>query len=326
MKLLQKVTGYSRPQRQIPTTTGGPAPSDARPAWDSNNLWGLYKEAVEQDKWGNVIEAEENYGKVGAKIRHVRQSEAPLKETFDTISHRLLQCVIAREAVLKDDSQDYAHSISLENMEALIPVFADPFSQTYEHMAHFPVPHQKWSAHNPGDRRANCEYDTFGTVTNVNNNSETQNRYRASLNVRGTALAFVISKVGLKDCEEYIEPTIVVKVVCANREVIECKETTVAKKKGNFHVEFEETVFMDNSFEDYQRRGCTFFFEFKHYKPKKKKYSIRCWAMMEMNEFLKDTPLALEIYHKPVDFTKKNLKLHSVKKLFMHVQPKMVTA
>ena len=135
----------------------------------------------------------------------------------------------------------------------------------------------------------------------------------------------MISKIGLKDAEEYIEPTIVVKVVW-NREIIECKETQVAKTKGNFYVDFEETVFMDNSFEDYQRRDVTFFFEFKHYKPKKNKYSIRCWAMMEMNEILKDTPLSLEIYHKPVDFSKKNLKLHSIKKLFLHVQPKLVTA
>ena len=122
----------------------------------------------------------------------MRQSEAPLKETFDTISHRLLQCVIARDMVLQQDQQDYNSSISLEEMESLITVFADPFSQTYEHMSNFPVNHTKWSSHNPGDRRANTEYDTYGTITNVNNQTDQQNRYRAALNVLPIYFKFFI--------------------------------------------------------------------------------------------------------------------------------------
>jgi len=52
MKLIQKMTGYNRPARQIPTTTTTSAPSDARPAWEGQNVWKTFKEAVEQDKWG----------------------------------------------------------------------------------------------------------------------------------------------------------------------------------------------------------------------------------------------------------------------------------
>eukprot|EP00400_MALV-I_sp_L67-5_P000347 gene347-941_t len=326
MKLINKLTGYGKSQRQIPAPTSTAAPSDARPVWEGMNLFSLFKQAVDEDKWGNVLEAEEHYQKLAGKIRHLRQTEAPLKEGFDIVSHRLLQCVIARDNVLQQDIQDHQGSISLEDMEQLVPVFADPFSGQYEAMSNFPVVHSKWGAHNPGDRRANCTYDSYGTCTNVNNQADVNNRYRAAINVRGTALSFVISKIGLKDSEVYIDPTIVVKVVDGNRDVIECKETAVAKSKGNFYVNFDQTIFLENSFEDYQRRGVTFFFEFKHYKPKKKKFSIRCWAMMDMHEIVKDTPLALEIYHKPVDFSRKNLHLHSIKKLFLHIQPKLVTA
>ena len=37
------------------------------------------------------------------------------------------------------------------------------------------------------------------------------------------------------------------------------------------------------------------FFEFKHWKPKKKKMSTRCWAFMELQEMRPDEEIALEM-------------------------------
>ncbi|KAF4708841.1 hypothetical protein FOZ63_032008, partial [Perkinsus olseni] len=67
------------------------------------------------------------------------------------------------------------------------------------------------------------------------------------------------------------------------------------------------------------------FFEFKHYKPKKKKVSTRCWSFMELQEIKPDEETVLEIYHKPTDLRKKKLKLHSVKKLYLHIFISLIT-
>ena len=67
------------------------------------------------------------------------------------------------------------------------------------------------------------------------------------------------------------------------------------------------------------RKRAALFFEFKHYKPKKKKVSTRAWAFMELSELKRDEEIILEIYHKPTDLRKKKLKLHSGKPLYLHL-------
>ncbi|GLD92060.1 hypothetical protein PINS_up000593 [Pythium insidiosum] len=56
-----------------------------------------------------------------------------------------------------------------------------------------------------------------------------------------------------------------------------------------------------------------------HFKPKKRKKSCRCWAMLEMDELLKGGTLALELYQKPMDPKRKRIHLFTVKELYLHV-------
>lgn len=73
------------------------------------------------------------------------------------------------------------------------------------------------------------------------------------------------------------------------------------------------------SLERLEKERCGIFFEFKHYKPKKKKVSTRCWAFMEVGELKAEGDCILELYHKPTDLKRKKLSLHSVKPLYLHV-------
>ena len=59
-------------------------------------------------------------------------------------------------------------------------------------------------------------------------------------------------------------------------------------------------------------------FEMVHYKPKKKKNSIRCWCFIE-REDLKNGQQQLELYAKPTDTSRKKIKLHTIKPLYLHV-------
>ena len=74
-----------------------------------------------------------------------------------------------------------------------------------------------------------------------------------------------------------------------------------------------------------RNRQCAVFFEFYHYKPKKTKVSCRCWCFMELSEVQRDAQSVLEIYHKPADFRKKKIKLHSCKELYFHCTPSFMT-
>uniref|UniRef100_A0A8C8YG25 Axin interactor, dorsalization associated n=1 Tax=Prolemur simus TaxID=1328070 RepID=A0A8C8YG25_PROSS len=64
--------------------------------------------------------------------------------------------------------------------------------------------------------------------------------------------------------------------------------------------------------------GAAVFFEFKHYKPKKRFTSTKCFAFMEMDE-IKPGPIVIELYKKPTDFKRKKLQLLTKKPLYLHL-------
>lgn len=66
--------------------------------------------------------------------------------------------------------------------------------------------------------------------------------------------------------------------------------------------------------------GAAVFFEFYHYKPKKRKKSCRCWAMLEMDEVATNGALVLELYQKPMDPKRKRINLFTVKELYLHLE------
>uniref|UniRef100_A0A8D2D9G5 C2 Aida-type domain-containing protein n=1 Tax=Sciurus vulgaris TaxID=55149 RepID=A0A8D2D9G5_SCIVU len=64
--------------------------------------------------------------------------------------------------------------------------------------------------------------------------------------------------------------------------------------------------------------GAAIFFEFKHYKPKKRFTSTKCFAFMEMDE-IQPGPIVIELYKKPTDFKRKKLQLLTKKPLYLHL-------
>ena len=64
------------------------------------------------------------------------------------------------------------------------------------------------------------------------------------------------------------------------------------------------------------------FFEFKHYKPKKKYNSTRCWTFFELDEII-NGEIRCEWYKKPIDVIRKRIQLHTIKNLFLHLDLKI---
>ncbi|XP_030158183.1 axin interactor, dorsalization-associated protein isoform X2 [Lynx canadensis] len=95
------------------------------------------------------------------------------------------------------------------------------------------------------------------------------------------------------------------------------QDTPVASRKEDTYVHFNVDIELQKHVEKLTK-GAAIFFEFKHYKPKKRFTSTKCFAFMEMDE-IKAGPIVIELYKKPTDFKRKKLQLLTKKPLYLHL-------
>lgn len=95
------------------------------------------------------------------------------------------------------------------------------------------------------------------------------------------------------------------------------QDTPVASRKEDTYVHFNVDIELQKHVEKLTK-GAAIFFEFKHYKPKKRFTSTKCFAFMEMDE-IKPGPIVIELYKKPTDFKRKKLQLLTKKPLYLHL-------
>ncbi|XP_064403022.1 axin interactor, dorsalization-associated protein-like [Halichondria panicea] len=131
-------------------------------------------------------------------------------------------------------------------------------------------------------------------------------------------LTISIDKFGIKDPQYYLDPYISVSVKNFHGDDIEVsQDTPLANQKEGSHIQFGVSVLIRSPLEELPE-GAAIFFEFKHYKPNKKRVSTKCFSFMEMDE-IKPGKAALEIYKKPTDFHRKKLSLLSAKPLYLQL-------
>ncbi|XP_016098308.1 axin interactor, dorsalization-associated protein [Sinocyclocheilus grahami] len=133
-----------------------------------------------------------------------------------------------------------------------------------------------------------------------------------------TLLSLTIEKIGLKDAGQCIDPYITVSVKDLNGiDLNPVQDTPVAARKEDTYIHFSVDVEIQKHLEKLPK-GAAIFFEFKHYKPKKRFTSTKCFAFMEMDE-IKPGPIVIELYKKPTDFKRKKLNLLTKKPLYLHL-------
>ena len=147
-----------------------------------------------------------------------------------------------------------------------------------------------------------------------------------------TYLSITVLKVGQKDIgrREYVDPF----VTCAvydNKGNALCDEqyTGISKETQEKYIIFDKgatansTFHLPVSIEELQKKEkAGIFFEFKHYKAKKKYNSTRCWTFFELDEIV-NGEIRCEWYKKPIDVMRKRIRLHTVKDLFLHLDLKV---
>lgn len=275
------------------------------------------KSAIQQDTWGQLIEAQEEYTKLAGSIG-AKHGEQYLTSSEKDVMTRLVLCLSARVEAIRDMTD----TITAQDVSKLEPIIDDLFPSG-GNLMHFPIPSYKFQSATP------ILPHFAGQIIDQEENrpTEFQTTHNALTNVNGTVVALLIDKIGLKDAETYIDPFMTVLVVDSRNNIIDEQQTPleVAEKRQQ-HVHFRGCrIYLKVSLEEMYRCGAALFFEFKHYKPKKKKVSTRCWCFMELNELKRDEESVLEIYHKPTDLKKKKLNLHSVKELYFHVVPSFMS-
>lgn len=131
-------------------------------------------------------------------------------------------------------------------------------------------------------------------------------------------LTIKIEKIGLKDAGQCIDPYVTVSIKDINGvDLTPVQDTPVATRKEDTYVHFAVDVEIQKHIEKLPK-GAAIFFEFKHYKPKKKFTSTKCFAFMEMDE-IKAGEIVIELYKKPTDFKRKKLHLLTKKPLYLHL-------
>uniref|UniRef100_A0A3B5AVH7 Axin interactor, dorsalization associated n=1 Tax=Stegastes partitus TaxID=144197 RepID=A0A3B5AVH7_9TELE len=133
-----------------------------------------------------------------------------------------------------------------------------------------------------------------------------------------TLLTIKIEKIGLKDAGQCIDPYMTISVKDLNGvDLNPVQDTPVATRKEDTYIHFSVDVEIQRHVEKLPK-GAAIFFEFKHYKPKKRFTSTKCFAFMEMDE-IKPGPIVIELYKKPTDFKRKKLQLLTKKPLYLHL-------
>lgn len=286
--------------------------------WDAS-----FKKATDFDSWGQLVEAIDEYQILARQLQKEGQStnSRDFTEEQKKTLGKLATCLEMRSAALQNThSQD---DFKLEDLKKLEPIIKNIL--TYNKDFPFdvqPVPLRKILA--PGEEENLEVEEELDAGTGAGSIPSFTSRVPGTLLPRlpsepgMTLLTLTIEKIGLKDAGQCIDPYITVSVKDVNGiDLNPVQDTPVATQKEDTYIHFSVDVEIQKHIEKLPK-GAAIFFEFKHYKPKKRFTSTKCFAFMEMDE-IKPGPIVIELYKKPTDFKRKKLNLLTKKPLYLHL-------
>ncbi|XP_065398410.1 axin interactor, dorsalization-associated protein isoform X2 [Macaca fascicularis] len=277
--------------------------------------WGAsFRRGADFDSWGQLVEAIDEYQILARHLQKEAQAQhnnSEFTEEQKKTIGKIATCLELRSAALQ--STQSQEEFKLEDLKKLEPIrcFFCPFSC------------RRILA--PGEEE-NLEFEEDEEEGGAGAGSPDSfpARVPGTLLPRlpsepgMTLLTIRIEKIGLKDAGQCIDPYITVSVKDLNGiDLTPVQDTPVASRKEDTYVHFNVDIELQKHVEKLTK-GAAIFFEFKHYKPKKRFTSTKCFAFMEMDE-IKPGPIVIELYKKPTDFKRKKLQLLTKKPLYLHL-------
>uniref|UniRef100_H2SQF7 Axin interactor, dorsalization associated n=1 Tax=Takifugu rubripes TaxID=31033 RepID=H2SQF7_TAKRU len=291
-----------------------------------------FKKGTDFDSWGQLVEAIDEYQILARHLQKVQSAaSADFTEDQKKTIGKIATCLEMRSASLQcTQSKEEFKLEELKKLETIIQNIL-----TYNKEFPFdvqPVPLRKILA--PGEEEnLELEEDEEDGAGAAGSTEVLPSRSPAS---QGTLLprlpsepgmsllTIKIEKIGLKDAGQCIDPYMTVSVKDLNGvDINPVQDTPVATRKEDTYIHFSVDVEIQRHVEKLPK-GAAIFFEFKHYKPKKKFTSTKCFAFMEMDE-IKAGPIVIELYKKPPDFKRKKLQLLTKKQLYLHLHQTLHT-
>lgn len=282
-----------------------------------------FRKATDFDSWGQLVEAIDEYHILARQLQKEVQSanSSDFSEEQKKVVGKIATCLEMRSASLQcTQSKEEFKLEELKKLETIIENIL-----TYDKEFPFdvqPVPSRKILA--PGEEE-NLELEEEDDAAAVAGCTESfLARAPGTLLPRlpsepgMTLLTLKIEKIGLKDAGQCIDPYMTISVKDLNGvDLSPLQDTPVASRKEDTYIHFNTDVEIQRHVEKLPK-GAAIFFEFKHYKPKKRFTSTKCFAFMEMDE-IKPGPIVIELYKKPTDFKRKKLQLLTKKPLYLHL-------
>jgi len=285
----------------------------------------LFKEATEGDTWGDIETAAETYEKLDSKILdELEVMGHAISIQNQKVLNKIRTCISLRIEALNTPGQTNA-GLPLNEMKKLAQVFEVIFKQNIDQ---FPISGIDSAIIESKRSSVQKEFRDGVVVTrpvdivaddDTQHVSEKKNETTSS----GDATIHVyVEKIGLKDATTYMDAQVKVSVVDKGGRVIESQTTPKSRQAKATFVVFGNDLYFKTKTNNFENKGYNFFFEFIHYKPKKKKTSTRCYAFMEPEELAQREGqlCCLELYKKPTDFTRKRVSLHTIKRLYCHAK------
>jgi len=263
---------------------------------------------VKADVWGQVVEAIEGYENLTMSIR-TYNGKATASDKL--LLHRLVSVISARCETLISETPDGFPS--KEDMNKLAPSLLYLFKPNTQN--DFPL-----------DLSILPNYLEEDFESKLSELESTILVNKGLLMPRPVALngerfvSFQIASIGIKDAETFEAPVFKISVLDTKGNLLEPKqETPVAEKQLRYRVDFNSVVHIQTPISQLEGADAAIFIEFAHFKSKKKKLSTKCWSLLEIDELTTGEKL-LEIYMKPVEKTRRKLKLFSQKKLYTRIK------
>ncbi|XP_005996083.1 axin interactor, dorsalization-associated protein isoform X2 [Latimeria chalumnae] len=282
-----------------------------------------FKKGTDFDSWGQLVEAIDEYQILARQFQKESQSSSNPSEFTEEQKKtlgKIATCLELRSSSLR--SSQSQEDFKLEDLKKIEPIIKNIL--TYNKDFPFdvqPIPLRKILA--PGEEE-NLEFEEEEEGgAGAGSPDSFPSRVPGTLLPRlpsepgMTLLTIKIEKIGLKDAGQCIDPYITLSVKDVNGvDVTPVQDTPVAARKEDMYVHFNVDIEIQKHVEKLPK-GAAIFFEFKHYKPKKRFTSTKCFAFMEMDE-IKPGPTVIELYKKPTDFKRKKLQLLTKKPLYLH--------
>ncbi|MCJ8750100.1 hypothetical protein PDJAM_G00194810 [Pangasius djambal] len=281
------------------------------------------RKGTDFDSWGQLVEAADEYQILARQLQKEVQSSNSqdfTEEQKKTLG-KIAACLEMRSASLQ--STQSQEEFTLQDLKKLEPIIKNIL--TYNKDFPFdvqPVPLRKIFA--PGEEENLDVEEELDTATGTGLTQSFPTRVPGTLLPRlpsepgMTLLTLKIEKIGLKDAGQCIEPYMTISVRDTDGvDLNPVQDTPVSTRKEDTYIHFDVDVEIQKHLEKLPK-GAAIFFEFKHYKPKKKFTSTKCFAFMEMDE-IKPGPIVIELYKKPTDFRRKKLNLLTKKPLYLHL-------